>query len=117
MSCAFAVNKIKLLSVLASEEGLRHIKAEFPGLEVRALDSMIRVIANQIWRKIWVAGVDSMLTTEGIVSPGLGDTVGGAYTVKVKAELFAGRSPVQYHPDLIGLWILIGGGRDSEIST
>lgn len=29
------VNKIKLLCVLASEEGLKHVQAEFPGLEVR----------------------------------------------------------------------------------
>ncbi|KAF5364027.1 hypothetical protein D9756_000514 [Leucocoprinus leucothites] len=50
-------NKIKLLSVLASEEGLRHIQEEYPQLE------------------IWVAGVDPVLTPEGIISPGLGDTV------------------------------------------
>lgn len=49
-------NKIKLLSVLASEEGLRHIQEEYPQLE------------------IWVAGVDPVLTPEGIISPGLGDT-------------------------------------------
>ncbi|KXN86392.1 Uracil phosphoribosyltransferase [Leucoagaricus sp. SymC.cos] len=50
------INKIKLLSVLASEQGLRHIQEEYPQLE------------------IWVAGVDPVLTPEGIISPGLGDT-------------------------------------------
>ncbi|EKM80178.1 hypothetical protein AGABI1DRAFT_113381 [Agaricus bisporus var. burnettii JB137-S8] len=50
------ISKIKLLSVLASEDGLRHIKEERPGLE------------------IWVAGVDPVLTEDGIISPGLGDT-------------------------------------------
>ncbi|KAF9451627.1 armadillo/beta-catenin/plakoglobin [Macrolepiota fuliginosa MF-IS2] len=50
------INKIKLLSVLASEEGLSHIQADYPQLE------------------IWVAGVDQVLTTDGIISPGLGDT-------------------------------------------
>ncbi|RDB22867.1 Uracil phosphoribosyltransferase [Hypsizygus marmoreus] len=47
---------IKLLSVLASKEGLKHVQSEYPDLE------------------IWVAGVDDTLTHEGIISPGLGDT-------------------------------------------
>ncbi|KAJ3575170.1 hypothetical protein NP233_g1296 [Leucocoprinus birnbaumii] len=51
-----SVNRIKLLSVLASQEGLDHIKAQYPELE------------------IWVAGIDPVLTGEGIISPGLGDT-------------------------------------------
>jgi len=50
-----AVKDIKLLCVLASEDGLKHVQAEYPGLE------------------IWVAGVDKHLTPEGIISPGLGD--------------------------------------------
>jgi len=50
------VENIKLLCVLASREGLAHVQAEYPDLEV------------------WVAGVDEELTPEGIISPGLGDT-------------------------------------------
>ncbi|KAF9075976.1 armadillo/beta-catenin/plakoglobin [Rhodocollybia butyracea] len=50
------VEKIKLLCVLASQEGLRNVQKEFPRLE------------------IWVAGIDETLTKEGIISPGLGDT-------------------------------------------
>ncbi|KAF8665797.1 hypothetical protein AX16_000242 [Volvariella volvacea WC 439] len=50
------VEKIKLLSVLASEEGLAHVQELFPNLE------------------IWVAAVDKNLTKEGIINPGLGDT-------------------------------------------
>ncbi|KAF9569359.1 uracil phosphoribosyltransferase [Agrocybe pediades] len=50
------VQKIKLLSILASEAGLQHIQEEYPNLE------------------IWVAGVDKELTAEGIINPGLGDT-------------------------------------------
>jgi len=49
------INRVKLLCVLASQEGLDHVKAEFPDLE------------------IWVAGVDQTLTTNGLISPGLGD--------------------------------------------
>jgi len=51
-----SVKDIKLLCVLASQEGLSHVRTEYPDLEV------------------WVAGVDDTLTPEGIISPGLGDT-------------------------------------------
>ncbi|KZP24562.1 PRTase-like protein [Athelia psychrophila] len=50
------IPKIKLLCVLGSEEGLRHVLSEYPELE------------------IWVAGVDATLTAQGLISPGLGDT-------------------------------------------
>ncbi|KAJ3862991.1 armadillo/beta-catenin/plakoglobin [Lentinula novae-zelandiae] len=50
------VDKIKLLCVLASQEGLKNVQSGFPGLE------------------IWVAGIDETLTKEGLISPGLGDT-------------------------------------------
>ncbi|KAK7470793.1 hypothetical protein VKT23_002211 [Stygiomarasmius scandens] len=49
------VKNIKLLCVLASQEGLNNVQAEHPDLE------------------IWVAGIDETLTPEGIISPGLGD--------------------------------------------
>ncbi|KAI0796531.1 uracil phosphoribosyltransferase-domain-containing protein [Abortiporus biennis] len=50
------LDKIKLLCVLASEDGLQRVKNEYPGLE------------------IWVAAVDPQLTKDGLISPGLGDT-------------------------------------------
>lgn len=50
------VKDIKLLCILASQDGLKQVQAEYPDLE------------------IWVAGVDEILTSEGIISPGLGDT-------------------------------------------
>ncbi|KAI0068912.1 UDP-N-acetylglucosamine 1-carboxyvinyltransferase [Artomyces pyxidatus] len=50
------LSKIKLLCVLASQDGLAHVQAEFPGVE------------------IWVAGVDPQLTEDGLIFPGLGDT-------------------------------------------
>jgi uracil phosphoribosyltransferase len=50
------VSKIKLLVVLGSEPGLKHIEENHPDLE------------------IWVAAVDSDLTDDGLISPGLGDT-------------------------------------------
>lgn len=50
------LSNIKLLCVLASEDGLKAIQAQFPGLE------------------IWVAAVDPELTPEGLIYPGLGDT-------------------------------------------
>lgn len=49
------VSNIKLLAILASEEGLSHVKREYPELE------------------IWVAGVDKELSESGIIVPGLGD--------------------------------------------
>ncbi|KAI0774033.1 UDP-N-acetylglucosamine 1-carboxyvinyltransferase [Fomes fomentarius] len=52
-----AVNKIKLLCVLASQDGLKHVQTQFPGVE------------------IWVSAVDPHLTPTGLISPGLGDTV------------------------------------------
>ncbi|CAL1701480.1 unnamed protein product [Somion occarium] len=50
------IKHIKLLCVLASQDGLKHVQAEYPGLE------------------IWVAAVDPLLTKNGLISPGLGDT-------------------------------------------
>jgi len=49
-------NKIKLLCILASKQGLEHLSRQFPGIE------------------IWVAAVDPLLTEDGLISPGLGDT-------------------------------------------
>ncbi|KAJ7068145.1 uracil phosphoribosyltransferase-domain-containing protein [Mycena amicta] len=50
------IANVKLLCVLASQEGIDHVQAEFPELE------------------IWVAGVDPTLTRPGgLISPGLGD--------------------------------------------
>jgi len=49
------VTKIRLLSVLGSETGLKHVQETFPDLEV------------------WVAAVDNQLTTNGLIYPGLGD--------------------------------------------
>ncbi|EKM59417.1 uncharacterized protein PHACADRAFT_249889 [Phanerochaete carnosa HHB-10118-sp] len=50
------VTKIKLLCVLASQDGLANVQKDFPGLE------------------IWAAAVDPLLTTDGLIAPGLGDT-------------------------------------------
>ncbi|KAF8914058.1 methyltransferase-domain-containing protein [Gymnopilus junonius] len=51
-----SLKDIKLLCILASEDGLKHVQAEYPDLEV------------------WVAGIDKELTNDGIISPGLGDS-------------------------------------------
>ncbi|KIJ70247.1 hypothetical protein HYDPIDRAFT_172119 [Hydnomerulius pinastri MD-312] len=50
------LSNIKLLIVLGSETGLKHIEESYPDLE------------------IWAAAVDPKLTKEGMISPGLGDT-------------------------------------------
>jgi uracil phosphoribosyltransferase len=50
------VKNVKLLCILASDAGLKHVQAEYPDLE------------------IWVAGVDKELTSDGIITPGLGDS-------------------------------------------
>ncbi|KAI0091881.1 UDP-N-acetylglucosamine 1-carboxyvinyltransferase [Irpex rosettiformis] len=62
------LNKIKLLAILASQDGLQHVQAEFPGLE------------------IWVAAVDPLLTKDGLIAPGLGDTGDRLYNTQVKAQ-------------------------------
>jgi len=51
----YPTDKVKLLVVLASQEGLKAVQAEFPEVE------------------IWVAAVDEVLTDRGYISPGLGD--------------------------------------------
>jgi len=50
------LKNIKFLGILASQAGLNHVKSEFPELE------------------IWFAAVDSELTPNGLIKPGLGDT-------------------------------------------
>ncbi|KAG8855608.1 hypothetical protein FRB96_006803 [Tulasnella sp. 330] len=50
-----ALNMITDWGIPTSEEGLRNVTKEFPDLHV------------------WVAGVDEVLTKEGLISPGLGD--------------------------------------------
>jgi len=49
------VENIRLLSVLASQEGIDHVRSEFPDL------------------KIYVAAIDSDMTDQGYLTPGLGD--------------------------------------------
>ncbi|KAF5388137.1 hypothetical protein D9615_000266 [Tricholomella constricta] len=72
------VEKVKLLCVLASREGLAHVQAEYPKLEV----SLLLIVGGAFTepRQIWVASIDEHLTPEGIVSPGLGDSTSGAST-------------------------------------
>lgn len=62
------VKNVKLLCVLASEEGLQHVQSEYPELE------------------LWVAAVDKTLTAEGIISPGLGDTGDRLYNTLTNAN-------------------------------
>ncbi|KDQ64706.1 hypothetical protein JAAARDRAFT_145747 [Jaapia argillacea MUCL 33604] len=50
------ITKVKLLCILGSQDGLKRVQEEFPGLE------------------IWVAAVDPTLTANGLIAPGLGDT-------------------------------------------
>ncbi|KAG8808462.1 hypothetical protein FRC17_003945 [Serendipita sp. 399] len=49
------VENIRLLSVLASQEGIDHVRGEFPQLQ------------------IYVAAIDTELTDKGYLTPGLGD--------------------------------------------
>jgi uracil phosphoribosyltransferase len=66
--------KVKLLCVLGSEQGLKHVQAQFPDVEVCQCPRLIPLVSYQI-SQIWVAGVDATLTRQGLISPGLGDTV------------------------------------------
>jgi len=49
------IKNVRYVAVLASQEGLKNVLAEFPDLQ------------------IWVAGIDDVLTPNGLISPGLGD--------------------------------------------
>jgi len=49
------IKNVRYMAILASEEGLKNVLAEFPDLH------------------IWVAGIDDVLTSKGYISPGLGD--------------------------------------------
>jgi len=51
----YPTDKVKLLVILSSRRGLEKVQEEFPEVE------------------IWVAAVDEELTSQGIISPGLGD--------------------------------------------
>jgi hypothetical protein len=47
-----------------------------------------------------VAGVDSVLTKDGIISPGLGDTVSCPFweaIIAITNDFFTGRSPFQHN--------------------
>jgi hypothetical protein len=70
-----AVKNVKFLVVLGSEEGLAHVQAEFPDLEVRILIALYLLLPYDLPSKIWAAAVDPHLTAGGLISPGLGDTV------------------------------------------
>jgi len=62
-----SVTKIRLLSILASADGLKNVKREFPDLE------------------IWVAAVDEKLTTpDGLICPGLGDAGDRLFNTELK---------------------------------
>jgi len=49
------MEKVKLLSILGSEEGINTVMKQFPNLE------------------IWTIAIDPVLTEQGIIVPGLGD--------------------------------------------
>jgi len=51
----YPTDRVKVLTILASQAGLQKVQEEFHGVE------------------IWVAAVDEVLTAQGIISPGLGD--------------------------------------------
>jgi uracil phosphoribosyltransferase len=50
-------NQIKMVSVVGSAQGVKHIAEEFPDVE------------------IFIGSVDNELTEKGYISPGLGDAV------------------------------------------
>lgn len=52
------VEKIKLLCVLASQEGLKNVQSGFPGLEVANICIDWNKNAKRPCHQIWVAGVD-----------------------------------------------------------
>jgi len=50
------IQRVKFLAILSSQKGLQNVQSEFPDLE------------------IWTCAVDSRLTDDGLIYPGLGDT-------------------------------------------
>lgn len=57
-------SSIKIISILASRQGLESVQAEYPETE------------------IWVAAVDDELTEQGYVRPGLGDSVSFLFSLR-----------------------------------
>jgi uracil phosphoribosyltransferase len=57
-----APEQIKLVSILGSKEGVDHVQAECPGVE------------------IFIGTIDNELTSKGYISPGLGDAGDRMYT-------------------------------------
>jgi uracil phosphoribosyltransferase len=53
------------------------VASEFPDVEVRLAACLLAdgLEFNFFTAQIWVAGVDKVLTPDGLISPGLGDTV------------------------------------------
>ncbi|KAG8798586.1 25S rRNA (adenine645-N1)-methyltransferase [Serendipita sp. 398] len=66
------VDNIRLLSVLGSQEGIDHVRTEFPQLQVFWHTFIILEAHIQ---QIFVAAIDSELTDKGYLTPGLGDAV------------------------------------------
>lgn len=93
------VKDIKLLCILASQHGLKHVQDDYPDLEVISCRCFDANNINEPISQIWVAGMDKILTPEGIISPGLGDTVEFSHSIKVTLYVdvsLLGRSSFQY---------------------
>jgi uracil phosphoribosyltransferase len=71
------VSRIKLLCVLGTRIGLEKVQSEYPELEARSWFSLSAqwAVIEKSTRQIWIAGIDPVLTADGIISPGLGDAV------------------------------------------
>ena len=67
------MKNVKLLCILASDTGLKHVQMEYPDLEV-SLECTGSILFTNDIMQIWVAGVDKELTSDGIITPGLGDS-------------------------------------------
>jgi uracil phosphoribosyltransferase len=85
LNSTIPVSKIRLLVVLGSEQGLREIEKEHPDLEVvvgpfRFSRPSTETVLPCI-HQIWVAAVDPDLTSDGLIFPGLGDTVSSAVAI------------------------------------
>ena len=73
--------QIKVVAVLGSRQGIKHIHEEYPGVHVsrcRALS--FRTLTDKL-HQIYIGAVDEELTDKGYISPGLGDAVSVTHTM------------------------------------
>lgn len=68
-------SSIKIISVLGSTEGVKHVTEEYPEVEVSTILPTVSFLDLLLTAQVFIGAVDKELTDKGYISPGLGDAV------------------------------------------